>query len=122
MKIGFLYGTETGNSEMLCEDIEEDIGSSFECEIQNMGEVVPSELDPEVFYMIVTSTHGNGDLPAQAAPFADALEEEKPDLSHIRFAIFGLGDMVFEETFAHGSKRVMELMLACGAVMVGERG
>ncbi len=122
MKLGLLFGTETGNSEMLCEDIEIELGDSFDCELQNMGDVDPAALDPDVFYIIVTSTHGNGDLPAAAAPFVDALEENKPDLSAIRFAIFGLGDMVFAETFAHGSKKTMEMMLECGATMVGERG
>lgn len=122
MKIGFLYGTETGNAEMVCEDIEAEIGDSFETGIENMGEVAPADLDPGTFYIIVCSTHGNGDVPAMAAPFVDALEAEQPDLSAIRFAIFGLGDMVFAETFAHGSKQVMEKLLACGARMVGERG
>jgi flavodoxin len=122
MKIGLLYGTVTGNAEMLCEDIEADLGPNFQCEIQDLGDVQPADLDPGVFYMIITSTHGNGDVPETVAPFTETLESAKPDLSGIRFAIFGLGDMVFAETFAHGSLRVMEHMLACGATMVGERG
>lgn len=122
MKLGLLYGTETGNSEMLCEDIEIDLGDTWDCALQNLADVDPATLDAETFYIVVTSTYGNGDLPTTAVPFYDRLEAEKPDLSQMRFAIFGLGDMVFEATFAHGSERLMEMLLACGATMVGTRG
>lgn len=121
MKIGFIFGTETGNSEMLCEDIQADMGAGFDFTIENMGLVDVTALEADRFYFIVTSTYGNGDLPATAVPFTDKLEADKPDLSHVRFAIFGLGDMVFEATFAQGSETVMNLMLECGATMVGER-
>jgi MioC protein len=122
MKLCLLYGTVTGNAEMLCEDIETELGEGYQTEIKDMGEVTPADLDPAVFYMFITSTHGNGDVPETAAAFTESLEQEKPDLGAIHFAIFGLGDMVFSETFAHGSKIVMELMQGCGATMVGERG
>ena len=122
MKLALLYGTETGNAEMLCEDIEAELGAGFECQIEDLGKVDPMGLDPEQFYIFVTSTYGNGDLPQTAAPFADKMAEEKPDLTGIRFAIFGLGDMVFAQTFAHGSKILMELLIERGAEMVGERG
>ncbi len=122
MKIGLLYGTETGNSEMLCDDIVDEIGDEHECTIANLGETNPSDLDPEIFYLIVTSTYGNGDLPSGAAEFYDKLEAEKPDLSNLRFAIFGLGDMVFEYTFAQGSEKLMDLLKSCKAKMVGKRG
>ena len=122
MKIHFLYGTETGNAEMVCEDIETELGDAFETRVDSLGDVDPNALEADTFYMIVTSTYGNGDLPATAAPFADTLEADKPNLNHVRFAIFGLGDMVFSETFNHGSKGLMEKLLDCGAAMVGERG
>ena len=121
MNLHFLYGSETGNSEMLCEDIVDELGSGFETEITCLGEVDPTDLDPETFYFVITSTYGSGDLPTNAVPFGDALDM-MPDLSGVRFAIFGLGDMVFAETFNHGSKGLMEGLIACGAQMVGERG
>ena len=122
MKLHFLYGTETGNAEMLCEDIEAELGGGYDITISSMGDVDPCALDGDTFYMIVTSTYGNGDFPATAVAFPDALEASKPDLSHVRFAIFGLGDMVFAETFNHGSERLMKMMIERGAQMVGERG
>lgn len=122
MNLHFLYGTETGTSEILCEDIEAEIGDGFETTVTSLGDVDPADLDGETFYIIVTSTYGTGDLPMSAQPFFDKLESAKPDLSKVRFAIFGLGDMVFSETFAFGSKILMEKLVECGARMVGERG
>lgn len=121
MKLHFLFGTETGSAEMLCEDIRDDLGDAFDCEITSLGEVDPATLDGDTFYFFVSSTYGNGDLPVTAQPFYDKIVETGQDLSHVRFAIFGLGDMVFSETFAFGSKILMEKLLEQGATMVGER-
>ena len=120
MNIHFLYGTETGTSEMLCEDIRDELGDGFDCTIDGMGEIDPKALDSDTFYVFVTSTYGTGDLPMAAQPFYDAMEDG-PDLTHVRFAIFGLGDMVFEDSFANGSKILMDRLIERGATMVGER-
>lgn len=122
MNIGIYYGSETGNSEMLCEDIETELGEGYTCDIQSLADVDPAELDKDWFYLFVTSTYGNGDLPSTALPFEDALTDGKPDLTGLRFAIFGLGDQVFAETFNHGSKKLAEMLCALGADQVGERG
>jgi len=122
MKIHFLFGTETGNSEMVCEDIEIDLGDAVDTEITNLSDFSHEDFGASSFYICVTSTYGNGDLPITAQPFVDRLKEDKPDLSHVRFAIFELGDMVFSETLAHGSKTLMEELLALNATMVGECG
>lgn len=122
MKIGIYYGSETGNAEMLCEDMEAELGGGFECHIAPLSEVDPATLDADTFYIFVTSTYGNGDLPTTALPFEAALTEGAPDLTGIRFAIFGLGDMVFSETFNHGSQKLAQMLVARGASQVGERG
>ena len=122
MNVGLYYGSETGNSEMLCEDIEAELGEGFTCDIQSLADVDPAALDKSWFYIFVTSTYGNGDLPSTALPFEAALTGDTPDLKGLRFAIFGLGDQVFAETFNHGSKKLAEMLVAQGAVQVGERG
>ncbi len=122
MNIGIYYGSETGNSEMLCEDIEAELGESFTCDIQSLADVDPATMDRDRFCIFVTSTYGNGDLPSTALPFEEALTERTPDLKGLRFAIFGLGDQVFAETFNHGSKKLCEMLVARGAVQIGERG
>lgn len=122
MKITLLYGTESGNAEMLCDDLVEALAGDNECAVSSLADIGPEDLDPGTFYIFVTSTHGNGDVPATATQFFEALEANRPDLDGIRFSIFGLGDRVFAETFNHGSKKLMQELLACNATLIGERG
>lgn len=122
MKIHFIYGTESGNAQYLCDDFKDATPENFECEISEMNNVDATNLDGDTFYVIVSATFGTGDVPSTAEDFYDDLLEEKPDLSHIKFAVFGLGDESFGETFAQGSQKLMEAMLECKAHMIGERG
>jgi len=122
LQIHFLYGTETGSAQFLCDDLVDATPEQYRCEVSAMNDVDPTTLDPDVLYVLVSATFGSGDLPGTAQVFFDTLEAKKPVLSDVRFAVFGLGDRTFAETFNHGSQRLMEQMLACDAKMIGERG
>ena len=121
MKITILYGTETGNAEMLAEDIQAELESDHDVDCLNLSDMDPGDFDATRFYLMVCSTYGDGELPASAQPFAEAMEAQAPDLAEIHFAIFGMGDSEYDETFNHGPKRLAELMAARGAVQLGER-
>lgn len=120
MKIAVLYGTETGNAEMLAEDIAAHL-SGHGCTVANLADIEPGSLSADCLYLIVCSTYGEGELPASAKPFAERMEATKPDLSGVRFAVFGMGDSEYPETYNHGGKRIQALMAAAGARMLGER-
>lgn len=121
MKISILYGTETGNAEMLAEDIQAELENEHEVTCENLADVDPADLDPTCLHLLVCSTYGDGELPASAQPFAEAVEAQKPDFSGIVFGIFGLGDSEYDETFNGGPKLLAELMIAHGAAQIGER-
>lgn len=121
MNIQFLYGTETGTAEMLAEDMAASV-SGHDTEVQDMDDVDAATLNGDAFYVLVCSTFGTGELPSTAEAFFDKLQSAKPDLSSVKFSIFGLGDRTFSETFNHGSENLMNEMIACKATMVGERG
>jgi MioC protein len=62
MKLHFLYGTETGSAEFLCEDIIEALDDdTLETEVSVLADVDPAALIAGTFYVVVTSTFGNGD-------------------------------------------------------------
>ncbi len=122
MKIHFLYGSQSGTAEILSDTLMDSASDRFECEVSSMEDVDATALSPETFYVLVSATFGSGQLPDGAQQFLDALEDNKPDLSGVRFAIFGLGDRSFGETFNNGSFLIMNEMLACKAQMIGERG
>jgi flavodoxin len=122
VQIHFLYGTETSTAEYLCDDLQDALPDGIESDISSMADVDPSELEAGPLYVIVQSTIGSGDVAGTGFVFYEKLQNDRPDLSNVRFAIFGLGDRTFSETYNHGSEKVMTEMLACKAGMVGERG
>ncbi|MEM6637550.1 MAG: flavodoxin domain-containing protein [Pseudomonadota bacterium] len=122
MNIHFLFGTETGTAEMLCEDLQGVFSGTHQCTIKGLDEVKPDGLSTDGLTIFVCSTFGAGDLPSNAEGFVANLSRTKPDLSTLRFAIFGLGDRTFGPTFAQGSEKLMAALKECGAQMLGERG
>ncbi|GAA4664304.1 flavodoxin domain-containing protein [Frondihabitans cladoniiphilus] len=120
-KTVILYGTESGNAEMVADDLVDEISGDREVEAFDMSDFDLADFDPENYYLVVCSTHGDGELPSSARPFGEALDEEKPDLTGIRYSIFGLGDSSYE-TYSHGSEIIDEKLTALGATRVGEYG
>ncbi|BAU73100.1 flavodoxin domain-containing protein [Metapseudomonas furukawaii] len=121
MKIQVLFGTETGNAEMVADDIVDALAHEVDISAADMSKFQASELTAETFYIIVCSTYGDGELPNSAQPFFAALNSEKPDLKGLRFAVFGLGDS-FYATYNRGSEIIAEQLIALGGLQVGERG
>ncbi|MFM9272361.1 flavodoxin domain-containing protein [Pseudarthrobacter sp. NKDBFgelt] len=116
-----LYGTESGNAELVAEDIGEELDGGAAVAISDMSEFDVAELSSEDFYIIICSTHGDGELPTSARPFHEALSAAHPDLSGVKYAMFGLGDSTYE-TYSQGSEHVDRVLTELGAERVGEYG
>ncbi|MCA1336804.1 flavodoxin domain-containing protein [Pseudooceanicola marinus] len=121
MKIAIYYGTETGNAEMLAEDIATELEDAHETSVADLAETAPEALKAAELNVIVCSSYDDGDFPASAKPFVEKLNAESPDLSGVRFAIFGLGDSEYEATYGFGSMKLADLLVARGATTLGER-
>lgn len=121
MNITVLYGTETGNTEMLAEDLTAHLEGGHDVACSNLSDFDPADFSPDRLYLVLCSTYGDGELPGSARPFAEALAAKAPDLSTIHVAVFGLGDSEYAETHNFGSRVLLDLLKARGAVEVGER-
>lgn len=121
MKITVLYGTESGNAETVADDLVDEFSDDFETIAVDMSDMTVEELGSDELYIVVCSTHGEGDLPASAIPFGELLDEEKPDLTGVQYAMFGLGDSSYEN-YSRGSEHIDERFAALGATRVGEYG
>jgi MioC protein len=121
MNVVVLFGTESGNAETIADDLVAELSAQSDIQAIDMADATPENLTPDTFYLMVCSTHGDGDLPTSAVPFAELLDNEQPDLSGIRYAMFGLGDSSYE-TYSRGSERVDERLSALGATRVGDYG
>lgn len=121
MNIAILYGTETGNAEMLADDVATELGGAQDTSVSSLADIDPDTLRGTDLNIILCSSYGDGELPASAKPFAEKIETGKPDLSGVKFAIFGLGDSEYHATYGSGSMRLADMLVQCGATQLGER-
>ena len=96
-KLNILFGTHSGNSQNLAHVIGESLSNEgFFCDVQDLGAVEPESIHDMDFVIIVTSTHGDGEPPDNASEWMSYLKfNEELDLSHVNFAVLGLGDSYY---------------------------
>lgn len=117
-----LFGTESGNAELVADDIAETFTSAGTvARVVAMEDFDITDLADLGFVVVVTSTYGEGELPATTAPFAEALRDAKPDLSSLRFAAFGLGDSSYE-TYNNAIDILTTDLTELAAQQLGETG
>lgn len=119
MEILLIVGSEMGNAEMVADlvrDALEERGHA--AEMVTSGELAELRLDARDLVLVVTSTTGLGDVPQNLEPIYDALCAERPDLSHLRYGVIGMGDRNYKDTFCGGPKRMDAILTELGATRV----
>src|SRR5207253_9048410 len=122
MKISILVGTMTGTAQLCAQEMELALDDGD----NRVETLLMDRLDSSVFsregvFLICTSTYGQGDVPDNAKALYDDLRAKRPDLSHVRYGVFGLGDRTYAETFNFGGKRFDDVLTELGACRIGER-
>ena len=122
MKLSLLVGTMTGTAQLVAQELEL-VWDDGELQVETllMDKLDSSVFDREGIFLIVTSTYGQGDVPDNARNFYEDLKAKRPDLSRVRYGIFGLGDRTYAETFNFGGKRFDDILGELGAQRIGER-
>ncbi|WP_342804189.1 FMN-binding protein MioC [Klebsiella pneumoniae] len=77
------------------------------------------DLQAQGIWLIISSTHGAGDVPDNLVPFYDALQEKQADLSAVRFGAIGIGSREYD-TFCGAIDKLEAALKACGAKQIGE--
>ena len=121
-KITILIGTMTGTAQLCAQEMELALGDGeTQVEALLMDNLDASVFDREGVFLICTSTYGQGDVPDNARALYEDLQRKRPDLSKLRYGVFGLGDRTYAETFNYGGKRFDDILTELGASRVGER-
>ncbi|WP_151719454.1 diflavin oxidoreductase [Gemmobacter serpentinus] len=117
-----LYGTQTGNSEMLSEDIATRArGMGFEARVQAMDDVTPEALAAMRRAVLVCSTYGEGEMPDNAQLFWEALQASTaPRLEGLKYAVLALGDTGYDG-FCQAGKLLDTQMEQLGATRLAAR-
>jgi len=126
LKINILVGTMTGTAQLVAQELE----LAWDDGETKVETLMMDKLDSAIFdetsardtvFLVCTSTYGQGDVPDNARAFYEDLKAKRPDLSHVRYGVFGLGDRTYAETFNFGGKRFDEVLTELGAQRIGER-
>ena len=77
------------------------------------------ELKPQGLWLVVTSTHGAGELPDNLQPLFEQIEEGQPSFAAVKYGAIGIGSSEYD-TFCGAIDSVDRQMIERGAERIGE--
>lgn len=115
--ISIISGSTLGSAEYVAEHLAELLNSQgFTTHVFHGPDL--EELPLSGTWLIVTSTHGAGELPDNLQPLFEQLEETKTDLSQIKFGAIGLGNKEYD-IFCGGIKSANQSLINRKAKRIG---
>ncbi|WP_410677740.1 FMN-binding protein MioC [Avibacterium paragallinarum] len=108
-----ITGSTLGGAEYVAEHLQEVLKTQ---EISTALLHGPSwaEVENEPAWLIVTSTHGAGELPENLQPLFTEIQSQNLDLSDRRFAVVGLGNSDYD-LFCNAVNIVSKILMEKGA-------
>ncbi|MCS6176334.1 FMN-binding protein MioC [Shewanella baltica] len=112
-KIEVIVGTTLGSAEYVADEMMAQLTDQGH---QVQVHLTPTlcEIDTHALWIIVSSTHGAGDLPDNIQTFFNEITEQKPDLSQVNFALCAIGDSSYD-TFCQGPEKLISAIQDCDA-------
>lgn len=116
--ICIITGSTLGGAEYVADHIN-DILTKQGIEVTLFNQAQLSDIEGRSHLIVVTSTHGAGELPENIQPLFADLANSSIDLSTMKFGIIGLGSSDYD-TFCNAVNIVEEALKAKGAIQVCE--
>ena len=117
--ITLISGSTLGSAEYVAEHLAEKLeDAGFSTEMLHGPEL--DELPLNGRWLVVSSTHGAGELPDNLQQLLEQIAEQQPDLSEVQFGAVGLGSSEYD-TFCGAIKQIDDLLIARGAKRIGDR-
>ena len=104
MNIYIISGSTLGGAEYVAEHLEEVLKTQDFSTALFHGPELDDVIDENI-WLIVTSTHGAGELPDNLKPLFEQIAASDKDFSSLRFAVVGLGNSDYD-TFCHAVNKV----------------
>lgn len=117
-EIGLFYGTTTGNTENIAQQIQDKLGAE-KVTLHNVDGANDDTLKQYSKIIFGTSTWGEGEIQDDFDSFLSTLSDH--DFSTKKIAIYGLGDSEgYPETFVDGIADIHDVVIANGGAIVGK--
>jgi MioC protein len=114
LSIGVFVATMTGLADVCGEEIEVALtAGGLPSDRHLMDSLDASAFAPYDLILIVSSTYGHGEIPDNGQALFESLKGA--DLSGKQFAVFGLGDRTYADTFCAAGDSWDELLATTGA-------
>ena len=115
MRIKLIYGSDTGNTELVTEDLTKLLD---DVEVTTVADLTPEDWESHDCYILGIPTWYDGELQSD---WEDYFEEFKTiDFTGKKVAIFGLGDQLgYEEWFCDGVGILAETIMKNGGQSIG---
>lgn len=114
-----LVGSTLGSAEDLADHLAEklhDLG--YQTVIHHSPQLDHILIEPGHYLLVVSSTHGAGELPDNIAPLYRQLGSEAVSLHGLQYGAVGLGDRSYD-TFCHGIQKLDQRLQQLGAERIG---
>ena len=121
--IDIIIGSTLGAAEYVAEHLAEQLQAqqhSTELHYQPDLSRLLASRGAVTLWLIVTSTHGAGQVPDNLQPFTQDLAKSQPKLHDLHYAVVALGDSNYD-TFCAGGRLVDQLLEQNGAQKIGDR-
>ncbi|GHB71593.1 FMN-binding protein MioC [Psychrosphaera saromensis] len=114
--IELIVGTETGTAEYVADEVLELLEAN---EIESRATLEPELelLSTSNLWIIITSTHGAGDIPNNLQPFIQSLTDNQTDLCGKKAMIISLGDSSYD-TYCQAGTKIKDQLLALGIELI----
>ena len=117
MKIKLIYGSDTGNTELVTADLVKLLDKE-EVEVKTVDKVTQEDWESHFNYLLGIPTWYDGELQSDWEDYFD--EFKKIDFTGKKVAIFGLGDQIgYEEWFCDGIGILGKVIIENGGKLLG---
>lgn len=116
--ITLISGSTLGSAEYVAEHLAEQLKTTgFSTKVLHGPEL--DEITLSGMWLVVSSTHGAGDIPDNLQSLFEQVKQQQPDLSKVTFGAIGLGSSEYD-TFCGAIKQIDDLFKDLGAKRIGD--
>ncbi|OIN07639.1 flavodoxin [Oceanisphaera psychrotolerans] len=117
--VEIIIGTVYGSAVLVAETLEQALTEAGH-QVRLHEDAVLADLDQDRFWLFVTSTTGQGDIPPNLVPLFEEMRECCPPMPQLRYALVALGDSSYDN-FCGAGRQVDELLQELQAQAVTPR-